>query len=477
MLTDKTSRRQLLNATFAVAGASVLAACAQTPAPTATSAPAAKPAAASPAAATDAAKPATSAQGIVTIRYAARLGANEAVLYKDRLSQFNAEQPNYKAVLEDYPGTDAEYIPKIMAQHAAGALSDVFWQSNVWMLAPICSEKGISVSMDDLIAADKLDMTKWYDNAVKSQQYKGKQVGLPMKTHPDSAYVHYNKTMLQKAGIPEPTDKWTFDDFASIAKQLTQESNGRVTQWGGFAGNNWWSMTDVLRAFGGDSYSADGTKARWNDPKSIEAMNWVYSLYQAKALPNPQALQGTSEVNLMAAGRLGLMQSGIWVGSQLSAVNKQGGAAQGFEWWVVKLPDGPAHVPASFAVTDGVSISSLSKNPQAAFQLCKYLTDKEAGVQLCLGDGVCGSRRDVRDDKRVQGTTMSKDDKAMFDIYWKGVENAMPFYYPPNLRHMEVATYVTQVLGGLWTGQEQPTQAFFDNLNAGVQKIIDLPMV
>lgn len=499
-MSAKTTRSQFLKWTFAAASTTVLAACAPaaTPAPQPTAKPAepAKatepPKAAEPTKAPEPAKapeptkaPAPTAAaaaapapaGITTVRYVMRLGANEAVLAKDRIAQFNAEQPNLKAVIDYYPGTPEEYIPKIMSQHAAGTLGDVFWQCNVWMLPQTCAEKGILTPMDPLIAADKLDMKQWYDSATKSQQYKGKQVGLPMKTHPDAAYVHYNKTMLQKAGLPEPTSKWTIDDFTSMAKQLTQETSGRVTQWGAFVGTSWWSMCDVLRAFGGDSYSADGTKSRFNDPKSIEAINWVYSLYEAKVHPNPQALQGTSDVNLMASGRLGLDQSGIWVGSQLAAVNKQGGAQQGFEWWVVKFPDGPAHVPASFAVTDGVSVSSLSKNPQSAFQLAKYLTDKEAGVQLCLGDGVCGSRLDVREDKRVQGTTMSKDDKALFAIYWKGVEDAMPFYTPTNLRHFEIAAYVTQVLGGLWTGQEKPTQAFFDNLHAGVQKIMDLPMV
>jgi ABC-type glycerol-3-phosphate transport system substrate-binding protein len=188
-----------------------------------------------------------------------------------------------------------------------------------------------------------------------------------------------------------------------------------------------------------------------------------------KVLPNPEALQGTNDVNLMA--------SGIWVGSQLNAVAKKGGAEQGFDWWVVKFPDGPAHQNASFTVTDGISISSQSKNQDAAFQLCKYFTDKEAGVQLCLGDGVCGSRFDVRDDKRVNGQHHTKDDKALFAIYWEGVEKAMPFYYPPNLRHWEVQAFVGQTLSGLWLGQKQPNQAFFDELHAGVQKIIDLPPV
>jgi multiple sugar transport system substrate-binding protein len=377
-----------------------------------------------------------------------------------------------------YPGTDAEYIPKIMSQHAAGSLGDVFWQCNVWMLPQTCAEKGILMPLDDLIASAKTDMKQWYPSAVKSQQYKGKQVGLPMKTHPDAPYVHYNKTLIKAAGFQEPKEGWTIDEFKELGKALTKESGGKFSQWGARLAVTWWDATDVLRAFGGDSYSADGTKALWNSPKSVEALNWVYSLYEAGICPNPTALQGTNEVNLMASGRLGLFQSGIWVGSQLKAVADQGGAAQGFEWWVTMFPQTPAKVPVpSFAVTDGVSLSSLTKNPEGAFKLAQYLTDKEAGVQLCLGDGVCGSRYDIRDDKRVQGTTLSKDDKALFNIYWKGVEGAMPFYHPANLRHFEVAAYCTQTLAGLWLGKEKPNQQFYDNLNAGAQKIIDMPLI
>lgn len=48
----------------------------------------------------------------------------------------------------------------------------------------------------------------------------GKQYAIPKDF--DTIGVWYNKKIFDEAGVPYPTDDWTWDDMADIAKQLTR---------------------------------------------------------------------------------------------------------------------------------------------------------------------------------------------------------------------------------------------------------------
>jgi len=418
------------------------------------------------------------AQGIATIRYHARAGASEEVLYKDRISQFNSENPQYKAVLEAFPGGDQEYGPKILSLFAAGTLGDAMWTSCGSVLNYFFAAKGITAPLDDLIAAQKVDLAQWFPGTVDVLKYKGKLYGLPLKSHPDAAFFFYNKTMFDKEGVPVPTATWTLDDLVEKAKALTKQSGGKTTQWGVQVGTTWYAPNIIARAFGSDMMSADGTKATVNDPKTIQALTWYRDLFQKhKVAPTAQAMSGTNEINLMASGQLAMFQSGPWGASQLSSVIKKGGQTGGaFEWWLVTYPLGPAKVSPSMSGVDDVAVASASKQKEGAFKLSQYFTDKEAGVQLCLGDTVCGARPDLADDKRINDNLFTQDDTAYFKIVRDATAKAMPFVYPANLRGIEAHQHNSQGLDPLWLGTEQPTPAFFDKLNKGLQDLLDKPV-
>jgi hypothetical protein len=60
-------------------------------------------------------------------------------------------------------------------------------------------------------------------------------------------------------------------------------------------------------------------------------------------------------------------------------------------------------------------------------------------------------------------------------IWIKAAEDAGPLYVPANFRGGEIDTIIKQKLGGLYNGDEKFEQKFFDDLNAGVQQILDKP--
>jgi len=127
---------------------------------------------------------------VVTIRYLARAGAAEEVLYAQRIGEFNRDNPQYKAVLELIPGGNVEYDPKILALYAAGTLGDALWTAIGTGVHYLLAHKGITEPLDDLIASTKTDLSQWYKSSVEATKLKGKMYGLPLKAHAGGAYIY-----------------------------------------------------------------------------------------------------------------------------------------------------------------------------------------------------------------------------------------------------------------------------------------------
>jgi ABC-type glycerol-3-phosphate transport system substrate-binding protein len=118
---------------------------------------------------------------------------------------------------------------------------------------------------------------------------------------------------------------------------------------------------------------------------------------------------------------------------------------------------------------DAYSIPSLSKQKDTAWDLMKWMTNKESGVLMC-GIGLCGARPDVYADTRVKEDPL----QAMYN---RLVAEAMPFRGPANLRQVEYGDGMAQVLASLWTGSAKPDDAFLNDANTKLQQILDKPRV
>ena len=412
----------------------------------------------------------------ITLRYHARASDAEGPLYKKKIPDFNAANPNIKAVIEAIPGTDTEYVPKIMALQAAGNLGDGLWTSIGSVNHYQYANMGITQPLDDLVASSKLDANQYYKGSWEASKYKGKLYGLPLLAHPGAAMVVYNKTLFDKAGVPVPKDDWKIDDLLTLAKQFTQDTNGdgKIDQWGfyPFTGR---LIVMLCRTFGGDMINAEGTKATVNDSKTKDALRWVYDVFQtSKVSPTAEALDSGFD-QLFLAGKIALYQTGCWGGPGLSNTMRAKKDTS-IEWWVTNLPYGPANVIGSHAEVDCVCVSTASKHKEEAFKLISTFVDKEAGVLLGLNFGCAGARPDQYDDDRLRGTYFSKNDAELFKIYNRINAEAGPFYYPANLRGQEAFQIYDQGLASLWLGKAQPTDAYFDDINKQLQAVLDKPI-
>ncbi len=383
------SRRDFLRvASFSAAGLA-LAACA---------APAAAPA--GEAADTGAAAPAGEK---TTVRFHARIGQQEDTLYDMQMPKYMEENPNIEIVKESFPGE--EYNTKISTMTAGGTLGDAMWSALGSATIYFAWAQGSIAPIDDLVAADSVDLSQWYEGCIKAITMEGNLLGLPFKSHPGWSVTYYNQTAIEAAGLEVPTAEWTVDDQIELGKALTKVEGDRTTQFGylpGQIGHPWKSFVTLVRSFGGEMLNEDGTQFLLMEDAGRQATQYAWDLFNVhNTAPKPDQMVGT--VNEMwISGQLAMTTSGTFLSVTDSAIG------DAFEWMVVPNAVGPGGVGGSDYEVDAYCVTTTTENPTEAFKWNQYLCSQESGVQLGIIGGTVGGRPDVLWRARTAGLPLPR---------------------------------------------------------------------
>ena len=176
--------------------------------------------------------------------------------------------------------------------------------------------------------------------------------------------------MFKAAGVELPTDDWTIDDFYAAAKALTDPEKKVY----GYRHPGAWA-DQVLGWFSraGVEYDISGTEVKGLDtPEALEALQFLYDLVVVDQLsPNPAALTAMGKgADAMFRNQTVAMESaGLW---QLPTYKAD---PLPFEWDVVRMPMDKNQKTKAGILNWG--ISSTSKNPDAAWDLLKFLVGPE----------------------------------------------------------------------------------------------------
>lgn len=411
---------------------------------------------------TQASQPASQANAssgaTITLRLHSRTGAYGDV-WTQRGKDFEKEHPNVKTTIEAY--SSSVLSQKIQTMAAGGTIGDSYFVPSVWAEHYLFFSTGLARDLTNNAQTDKVDWSQWYKTAVDQIHLDGKLVAMLDGASPGRAGLYYNKTLFKDAGIPEPSADWDLDKLVEVAGTLTK--NGVY----GFHSVHRDSVELLiwLRAFGGDLYSKDGTKATLTTPESMQGITWVWNtLYKWKC-----ALPATSDVGsadqgyttVFAAGKLATFNSGTWDAST-SEQSK-------IDWGLAPLPKGPIGKRGSMAEANTCQVTSASKNPDMAWEWAKWISNHDSGA-LHVQHGVTpGARPDVYGDPNL-------DKQYPYLAVYKTVfEDAMPYVIAANFHGKEVADAVIQGMDPVWLNGAKLDSDTVQQVNQKVQQIIDQP--
>ncbi|MGH2355407.1 MAG: ABC transporter substrate-binding protein, partial [Chloroflexota bacterium] len=288
--------------------------------------------------------------------------------YEEVAGRFTERHPQTKLTLLPTP---ADWLVKLKTSIAAGTppdVSDVHHGGQVRDLGP----SGQVIDLTPFLKRDAYPKTyvgwepyRWLD----------KQYGVPWALQ--STAIFYNKPLFESAGVPFPTDRWTWDDFVDAARRLTKlGADDDNTTWGAAdqGGRNYQWVNALLAGFGGGILKADYAECVMTATAALAGLEfragWGPKLRIARTQPGGASGQFTS-------GKVAMATSGSWfVANVKQSTNSQLLTAQ-VPWDVAPVPRGKTR-RAALAHELGVGIPAGARHPDASWAAIRYLTAPES---------------------------------------------------------------------------------------------------
>ncbi len=311
-MSRKISRRDFLKLSATGAAAAVLARCT----------PAATPTTEGPAVPT-----AEPTKGPATVDFLA-WGDNADLPAWEKFSSLYMERnPNVTVNVTTVADPNANFYPKLQTSIAGGTPPHVSsFQGWEWQTY---ADKGLLAPIDDYVTRD--NFTAPYPEGIKSikdsTDRNGKRYLIPLQIA--TMIMFYIKQPFDEAGIPYPTDDWTFEEFIDIAQKLT-DTSGDFKKYGLQANGSWFRDIGWIRGTGKQEFDniVDPKKAQFNQPEIVDIIQKVAydCFYETQIAPTPADLSGGA--NSFETGNCAMKYEGAWWfprmnSPELRAENKQ----------------------------------------------------------------------------------------------------------------------------------------------------------
>src|SRR5688572_1121851 len=151
--------------------------------------------------------------------------------------------------------------------------------------------KGVIQALTKYAQRDKVSKEQFFEGYWPQMELQGQLWRLPMQIDVNFP-LYWNKSMLRAGGFPTDKAPSTIDELDRMAIALTRspgEANGQmgIVPWRQYNETN--SLQTWAFAFGGKFHDASATKITANDPKIVQALEWMVGW--ARRLGGYQAIQ------------------------------------------------------------------------------------------------------------------------------------------------------------------------------------------
>jgi multiple sugar transport system substrate-binding protein len=368
--------------------------------------------------------------------------AKDKQIREAAIARFNKRYPNVKVVDQFNPITSwSDYLDKLLTLSVSGKAPDLIHIAtegvqlgvNKRLLRPLNE-----FAENDPAAKESLSDT---DPAlVKSVTVEDKFYLLPVSWN--NMMIYYNTRVFEEAGIPRPSNDWTWEEFLEIAKKLTSGSGPQKRFGFGIPYFNF-GVTPFWYSAGTSILKSDLREANLDDPKFLDAVKFLHALVHEDGVsPDPANTDPNAVFQLFAAGKIAMTGGGHWPMQFFAANNFK-------DFDVLPWPK-KASRSTVFGV-DGWGISPKTKNPELAWELLKELASAESQHQAA-GSGVAiPARRSVAESEEFL------KQPANAKLFYESLSYAQPVQAPKN--YSDVERIFMRHLGTVMANEVTPENA------------------
>lgn len=275
---------------------------------------------------------------------------------------------------EKHPGVTVEYVSGILKEDYGEWLAEQILlgqEPDVFMIPAgeldTFASLGVLNDLGSLIDGDQeFSREDYYAGAYQYGNIRDVQYALPYESVPTLMFV--NKTLLDKEGIAIPGKDWTWEDFLSICRQVTKDTDGDgiIDQFGCFD----YGWREAVDSNGAVLFEKDGSMSYFGDSRVEAAIRFVRDLNginEGYTITAKEFDQGKVAFRPFAFSEYRTYKPYPWRIKKYSD----------FEWDCVKLPSGPDGMGRSKLDTLLMGISSRSRQKKLAWEFMKELCHEE----------------------------------------------------------------------------------------------------
>lgn len=303
--------------------------------------------------------------------------AGEKAAFEKVAANFNASKGGKIKVTTLAVPYDA-FADKITAAVPRGKGPDIFIYAQDRLGGWI--EAGNTVEPIDFYLDDQTK-ARFIPTTMEAMTYQGTVFGLPLNYKVIT--MIYNKKLVT---APPKTS----GELVALAKKLTDTKAGKfgLAYW--YA--DFYYHAILMNGFGGGVFDAQ-RRPTLNSPQNVKSAEYVMKWFdQDKILPaEPSTALITSLFN---EGKAAIVFSGPWFLGEIS---------KNISYGLAPLPkmDETGKPMSPWMTVEGVYIAAGSKNPEAAYEFAKFITDLPSAKVLALEGRQTPSNKNVYDDAAV----------------------------------------------------------------------------
>lgn len=313
------------------------------------------------------------------------------------------------------------------------------------------AEAGVLYNISELIDADtsvnKIDLSEFRESQKIFATYDNDLYALPFTA--TTRVLYYNLDMFSAAGLSEADVPTTWDELATVAKQLDIVDDGEIVQLGfdptyGNATYHGWLWQNNLDFFDENKMPTLNTQGH------IDVLNWIinfndeYTRNQLTAFGEGNQLLG---INPFAAERVAMMVET----DGLYQIIKDAGANFNYGVAPIPIPEGGRRVNwgSGFSIEMYDNGDDDMESRDGTFAFLTYLMSKEIQIRLAEVNGWLMSHITAMEE-HVQGDLilekiLEEVDYAMDKVY-------IP--YAPSWHGNDWQPYYTEALAGTMTAEQ-----------------------
>ncbi|MFI6426770.1 ABC transporter substrate-binding protein [Promicromonospora sp. NPDC050880] len=286
--------------------------------------------------------------------------------------EFEQEHPNVTIEVSSGAPSTEDLLQKLSSSFAGGTYPDISYAFGSWASELAESERTLDIT--EQVSDPAVGWEEFSGAARATAQPTGEAtVGFPAVV--DNISLIYNKTVFDEAGVEYPTEDWTWDDFRTAARELTDPETTTYGYGYSVSGSEetTWQFWPHLWQNGGEILDESGTEATFDSEAGVEAL----TLLRDMAVEDESVYLDQTDTKfgqIFASDQIGMITSGPWSLYDLQVA--------GTDYGVVPLPG----TDGDHTTISGADLWVLFDHQDAnreywSYEFTKWLTDPEQDVR------------------------------------------------------------------------------------------------